>query len=90
MKDWMKGLLPTLSRKFDLTGSIHYALGRWAVLTRYAADGLLEADNNAAERALRAVALGRNYAQPVIMRSAFLYIRHKAHWSTEIAFERCA
>jgi transposase len=62
MKDWMKGLLPTLSRKSDLTGAIHYALGRWSALTRYAADGLLEADNNAAERALRAVALGRkNY-----------------------------
>ena len=36
-----------------------YALGRWEALTRYAEDGHLEIDNNAAERALRAVALGR-------------------------------
>jgi hypothetical protein len=41
MKDWMKGLLPTLSRKSDLTGAIHYALGRWSALTRYATDELL-------------------------------------------------
>jgi len=37
-------------------------LGRWPSLLRYREDGLVEIDNNAAERALRAVALGRkNY-----------------------------
>lgn len=36
-----------------------FALSRWRALTRYTADGLLEIDNSAAERALRAVALGR-------------------------------
>ena len=42
--------------------AIHYALGRWTQLLRYVDDGGLEIDNNAAERALRAVALGRkNY-----------------------------
>ena len=42
--------------------AIRYALSRWAALTRYRDDGRLEIDNNAAERALRAVALGRkNY-----------------------------
>ncbi|WP_415260580.1 transposase domain-containing protein, partial [Pseudomonas chlororaphis] len=35
---------------------------RWQALTRYCDDGRIEIDNNAAERALRAVALGRkNY-----------------------------
>jgi transposase len=35
---------------------------RWSALTRYRDDGRVEIDNNAAERALRAVALGRkNY-----------------------------
>ena len=34
-------------------------LSRWRALTRHAEDGLLEIDNSAAERALRAVALGR-------------------------------
>ena len=62
MKDWLKGLLPTLSRKSEITGAIHYALGRWSALTRYATDGGIEIDNNSAERALRTVALGRkNY-----------------------------
>jgi len=36
-----------------------YALSRWRALTRFTEDGLLEIDNSAAERALRAVALGR-------------------------------
>jgi transposase len=35
------------------------AVTRWAALTRYLYDGRLELENNAAERALRAVALGR-------------------------------
>ena len=35
------------------------ASARWRALTRYTEDGLLEIDNSAAERALRAVALGR-------------------------------
>jgi len=34
---------------------------------RYCDDGRLEIDNNAAERALRAVAIGRNYAQSRII-----------------------
>jgi len=43
----------------DMGGS---ALGRWAALLRYLDDGGIEIDNNAAERALRVVALGRkNY-----------------------------
>ena len=46
----------------DTTAAIRYALGLWEALTRYCDDGHLEIDNNAAERALRAVALGRkNY-----------------------------
>ena len=42
--------------------AIHYALSRWEALLRFCQDGRLEIDNNAAERALRAVAIGRkNY-----------------------------
>jgi len=48
-------------------GVVRYALGRWEALLRYCDDGHLEIDNNAAERSLRAVALGRNHAQPEIM-----------------------
>ena len=36
-----------------------YALSRWRALARYTGDGRLEIDNSAAERALRAVALGQ-------------------------------
>jgi len=39
-----------------------YALSRWNALLRYMNDGRIEIDNNAAERSLRTVALGRkNY-----------------------------
>ena len=59
---WLKASLSKLSRKSDVTVAIQYALGRWTQLLRYVNDGRLEIDNNTAERALRAVALGRkNY-----------------------------
>jgi len=42
--------------------AIRYALSRWDALVRYIDDGHIEIDNNAAERSLRGVALGRkNY-----------------------------
>lgn len=59
LKGWLKDTLPKLSKKSELTNAIHYALGRWTPLMRYCDDGRLEIDNNSAERALRAVALGR-------------------------------
>ena len=40
--------------------AVRYALKNWTALTRYCADGDLEIDNNATERALRGVAVGRN------------------------------
>jgi transposase len=59
---WMIQTRSHLSKKSDLAGAIHYALSRWRALTRYCDDGCIEIDNNAAERSLRAVALGRkNY-----------------------------
>ncbi len=58
----MEKTLRSLSAKSETAGAIRYALSRWRALTRYTDDGLLEIDNSAAERALRAVALGRkNY-----------------------------
>lgn len=51
-----------VSKKSELAGAIGYALSRWTAVTRYCDDGRIEIDNNAAERALRAVTLGRqNY-----------------------------
>jgi len=62
MHAWLKATMAKLSRKSDVAVAIHYALERWAALIRFSDDGRVEMDNNAAERALRAVALGRkNY-----------------------------
>jgi hypothetical protein len=59
---WLGAMLATLSKQSDTAKAIRYALTRWPALTRYVDDGQLEIDNNAAERALRGVALGRrNY-----------------------------
>ena len=55
----MQRTLTTLSKKSELAVAIRYALSRWAALTRYRDDGRLEIDNNPAERAIRAIALGR-------------------------------
>jgi transposase len=62
LQSWLQESLTRLSRKSETAVAINYALGRWPALVRYCDNGLLEIDNNAAERALRAVALGRkNY-----------------------------
>jgi transposase len=59
---WFKDTLAQVSGKSELAVAIRYAMSRWKALTRFAADGKIEIDNNGAERALRAVALGRkNY-----------------------------
>ena len=62
LKQWLEAALGKLSRKSDTALAVRYALGRWEALLRYVNDGHIEIDNNAAERALRTVALGRkNY-----------------------------
>jgi len=62
MQLWLDAALVKLSTKSDTAAAIRYARSRWRALTRYVDDGQLEIDNNAAERALRVVALGRkNY-----------------------------
>jgi len=62
LHSWLEKTLSQVSRKSEIAAAIRYALSRWRALLRYSEDGRLEIDNNAAERALRAVALGRkNY-----------------------------
>ena len=62
LHQWLESSLAKLSAKSETASAIRYALGRWTALLRFCDDGRLEVDNNAAERALRAVALGRkNY-----------------------------
>jgi transposase len=62
MKPWLEQTLATLSQKSATAKAIRYVLNRWTALTRFCDDGRIEIDNNAAERALRCVSLGRkNY-----------------------------
>lgn len=57
---WLEKRLSTLSRKSELAAATRYALSRWRALLRYVDDGRIEIDNNGAERALRAVVMGRH------------------------------
>ena len=59
---WLNAQLPKISGKSPLASAIRYALTRMARMRPYLDHGILEVDNNTAERAMRAVALGRkNY-----------------------------
>src|SRR5512147_3184059 len=58
----LDAMLPKLPGKSDLAAAIRYARTLWTALPRYLGDGRLEIDNNAAERQIRPLALGRkNY-----------------------------
>lgn len=59
LKAWFEQTLSRVSKKSEFAVSIRYALTRWLALSRFVDDGRIEIDNNAAERALRCVALGR-------------------------------
>jgi hypothetical protein len=48
--------------------AIDYALKRWEALNRFVDDGVLEIDTNLLENLIRPSALGKNYAEVVIMR----------------------
>ena len=62
LRQWLHEMLARTSKKSGLAVAISYVLTRWGAFTRYCEDGRIEIDNNAAERALRTVALGRkNY-----------------------------
>jgi transposase len=56
---WLTGQLAKLSRNHDLAKAINYMLRRWDAFTRFLDDGRICITNNAAERALRCVPLGR-------------------------------
>jgi transposase len=61
-KTWLIDVSTKLSQKTDLAKAIRYTLTRWNALGAYLHDGRIEIDNNAAERAIRPLALGRkNY-----------------------------
>jgi len=62
LKAWFDTALSQVSAKSPMALAIGYSLSNWTALTRFVDDGRIEAHNNAAERALRGVAIGRkNY-----------------------------
>jgi len=62
LEKWLALQLTQISGKSTLAGAIRYAINRMKRLTPYLENGFLELDNNAAERAMRPIALGRkNY-----------------------------
>jgi len=56
---WLTTQRAKLSRNHDLAKACHYLLRRWPAFTRFLDDGRVCLSNNAAERALRCVPLGR-------------------------------
>jgi transposase len=60
--EWLDKQAAAVLPKSPLAEAVGYAQNQWAALQVYTTAGFLEIDNNAAERALRAVAIGRkNY-----------------------------
>jgi len=56
---WLHAQLMQVSGKSALAGAIRYGLTRLKRLRPYLDDGRLSIDNNAAERGMRSIALGR-------------------------------
>lgn len=62
LETWLQAQLPRISGKSELAKAIRYALTRMSKMRDYLDHGVLELDNNTAERSMRCVALGRkNY-----------------------------
>jgi transposase len=59
LERWMLTERARLSRHADTTKAMDYMLKRWPAFTRFLDDGRICLSNNAAERALRGIALGR-------------------------------
>jgi len=59
LERWMREHRAKLSRGNDVAKAMDYLLKRWAAFTRFLDDGRICLSNNAAERALRGIALGR-------------------------------
>ena len=55
---WMKEQRGRVSGKTPIGKALHYMLVRWEAFARFLDDGVICLTNNAAERALRDVAMG--------------------------------
>ena len=59
LETWMRAERAKLSRHSDVAKAMNYMLNRWNTFARFLHDGRICLTNNAAERALRGIALGR-------------------------------
>jgi transposase len=59
LESWMRAARSKMSRHADVAKAIDYMLKRWDAFTCFLGDGRICLTNNAAERALRGIALGR-------------------------------
>ncbi len=59
LEQWLRSQRAALARHNPVAGAIDYMLKDWAAFSRFLDDGRICLTNNAAERALRGVALGR-------------------------------
>jgi len=59
LESWMRKERVKLSRHAEVAKAMDYMLKRWPAFTRFLSDGRICITNNAAERALRGIALGR-------------------------------
>ena len=59
LRQWLEKTQARISGKSDLAGAIRYTLSRWHALTLVLRDGRACIDNNAAERSMRPMTLGR-------------------------------
>jgi transposase len=59
IKTWLDTEQPIVLPRSPMGAAITYTLNQWTALTRYTDQGFLNIDNNAAERALKRVAIGR-------------------------------
>jgi transposase len=59
LETWLREQRTRVSKNSDTGKAIEYSLKRWTALTRFLDDGRLCMTNNAAERELRAIAIGR-------------------------------
>jgi transposase len=59
LEAWMREARPKLSRGSDVAKAMDYMLKRWPAFTHFLHDGRVCLSNNAAERSLRGIALGR-------------------------------
>jgi transposase len=59
IKAWLDAERRLVLPRSPMAGAIAYTLNQWDALNRYAGQGFLNIDNNAAERALKRIAIGR-------------------------------